>query len=272
MSDESTKIDRLKLLREPFQKHHISLLPKPFKKDSAKSNCNVCGGFHGMPAAHLEYVGHAALTHRLLDVDPEWSWEPLAKNDLGLPLFDKEGGLWINLTVCGVTRLGYGNAESSQYKEIGSREKEVIGDALRNAAMRFGAALDLWHKGDLHADGPKKPEAAGNIPQIGEASGKLTGTQAVSNRPTPTPKKLQEPTRVNVMTTAKPSEAQIKRLFSLSGAAGWTQDQVKAFISITFKLTSTKDMNIEQYNQTCDILEKKYPYDQVMFDSQSGPR
>jgi hypothetical protein len=30
--------------------------------------------------------------------------------------------------------------------------KERIGDALRNAAMRFGAALDLWHKGDLHLD------------------------------------------------------------------------------------------------------------------------
>jgi hypothetical protein len=30
--------------------------------------------------------------------------------------------------------------------------KERIGDALRNAAMRFGAALDLWHKGDLHGD------------------------------------------------------------------------------------------------------------------------
>jgi hypothetical protein len=30
--------------------------------------------------------------------------------------------------------------------------KEIIGDALRNAAMRFGAALDLWHKGDLHVD------------------------------------------------------------------------------------------------------------------------
>jgi hypothetical protein len=28
--------------------------------------------------------------------------------------------------------------------------KEAIGDALRNAGMRFGAALDLWHKGDLH--------------------------------------------------------------------------------------------------------------------------
>jgi hypothetical protein len=37
--------------------------------------------------------------------------------------------------------------------------KERIGDALRNAAMRFGAALDLWHKGDLHKDEePEQPE------------------------------------------------------------------------------------------------------------------
>ena len=50
--------------------------------------------------------------------------------------------------------MGYGNAEPSQYKEVGSREKEVIGDALRNAAMRFGAALELWHKGDLHKEEP----------------------------------------------------------------------------------------------------------------------
>jgi hypothetical protein len=39
--------------------------------------------------------------------------------------------------------------------------KERIGDALRNAAMRFGAALDLWHKGELHVEDPTpKPEVA----------------------------------------------------------------------------------------------------------------
>jgi hypothetical protein len=37
--------------------------------------------------------------------------------------------------------------------------KERIGDALRNAAMRFGAALDLWHKGDLHKDDDDVPES-----------------------------------------------------------------------------------------------------------------
>jgi hypothetical protein len=42
--------------------------------------------------------------------------------------------------------------------------KEAIGDALRNAAMRFGAALDLWAKSDLReaqAEHPKTAEDEG---------------------------------------------------------------------------------------------------------------
>jgi hypothetical protein len=141
--------DPLALLRAPFPPNQISKLPKPFKKDAPKGNCTVCGGYHGLPAMHLDYVGHAALTDRLLDTDPLWSWEPVGYAPDGLPAFDRNGGLWIKLTVCGVTRLGYGNAEG---KSGGDAVKEIIGDALRNAAMRFGAALDLWHKGDLHAE------------------------------------------------------------------------------------------------------------------------
>lgn len=155
-----TREEGLALLRKPFPENQVSLLPKPYKKDSQKADCEECGGYHGMPAIHLKYVGHAALTDRLLDVDPLWNWEPMTLAD-GLPGFDKIGGLWIKLTVCGITRLGYGHAENSQYKEIGSREKEVIGDALRNAAMRFGAALDLWHKGDLHIEGKHKQVSYG---------------------------------------------------------------------------------------------------------------
>lgn len=159
----------LKRLREPFPPHQISKLPKETKKqreereaDRNKAvSCTVCGGWHHKNAVHLDYVGHAALTDRLLDCDDEWSWEPLALRD-GLPAFDATGGLWIRLTVDGVSRLGYGHAAAKPQMDPGAREKEVIGDALRNAAMRFGAALDLWHKGDLHgaddADaGPSAP-------------------------------------------------------------------------------------------------------------------
>lgn len=144
-------------LREPFPDHQVSKLPKESKAqaDARKANrseginCQICGGWHHRNAVHLDYVGHAALTDRLLEVDPLWSWEPVAFAQTGLPAFDNNGGLWIRLTVCGVTRLGYGNADG---KSGGDAIKEIIGDALRNAAMRFGAALDLWHKGDLHLE------------------------------------------------------------------------------------------------------------------------
>lgn len=152
-----SQTDGLLCLRRPFPENQISLLPRPTKKDATKGKCDECGGWHGLPAVHLKYVGHAALTDRLLDADPFWSWEPMSVTADGQPFFDKTGGLWIKLMVCGVERLGYGNAENSQHKEIGSREKEIIGDALRNAAMRFGAALDLWHKGDLHVQADETP-------------------------------------------------------------------------------------------------------------------
>lgn len=139
----------LALMRAPFPAHQISKLPKPKSKDAPKGRCAECGGWHGLPAVHLDYVGHAALTDRLLDTDPQWTWEPLALDAHGLPALDGNGGLWIKLTVAGVTRLGYGDAQG---KTGGDAMKERIGDALRNAAMRFGAALDLWHKGELHKD------------------------------------------------------------------------------------------------------------------------
>jgi hypothetical protein len=152
--NEVKKTEGLELLRKPFEDHQIGKLPKPTRHqtDSVKSKqvraikCNICEGWHHPDVIHLDYVGHAALTDRLLDVDPKWSWEPLAVDERGLPCFDNLQGLWIKLTVLGVTRLGYGSTDK---KAGGDAVKEIIGDALRNAAMRFGAALDLWHKGDL---------------------------------------------------------------------------------------------------------------------------
>ena len=111
---------------EPFAPNEINQIPK--------------GGLK------LDYVGHAALTKRLLETDLNWSWEPFAIDQDGLPKLDERGGLWIRLTVCGITRIGYGDSGNSRGTQA---IKEAIGDALRNAGMRFGAALDLWHKGDL---------------------------------------------------------------------------------------------------------------------------
>ncbi len=114
------KPEQAKALRVPFPPEAIGKLPK--------------GGIQ------LDYVGHAATTDRLLQVDPEWHWEPFALDERGLPALDSEGNLWIKLTICGVERPGVGDGKSM---------KERIGDAIRNAAMRFGVALDLWAKEDL---------------------------------------------------------------------------------------------------------------------------
>lgn len=146
MSEKKTGLD---LMREPFPAHQISKMCRSTKKDNAKGKCPKCNGWHGLPAIQLDYVGHAALTDRLLSADPAWQWEPLAVGSDGYPVIDRDGGMWIKLTVCGVTRYGYGDAQG---KSGGDAMKERIGDALRNAAMRFGAALDLWHKGDLHIE------------------------------------------------------------------------------------------------------------------------
>lgn len=136
-------------MREPFPAHQISKMCRSTKKDNQKGKCPKCGGWHGLPAIQLDYVGHAALTDRLLECDPSWTWEPMAVDQTGYPVIDKDGGMWIKLTVCGVTRYGYGDAQG---KTGGDAMKERIGDALRNAAMRFGAALELWHKGQLHVE------------------------------------------------------------------------------------------------------------------------
>ena len=137
--------EQLKKLREPFPANQIGKLPK--------------GGLQ------LDFVGHGFITARLLDVDPTWNWEPVAFDAAGLPLIDEFGGLWIKLTVCGVTRIGYGDAGGKRGPDA---TKIAIGDALRNAGMRFGLALDLWCKGDPDAVAAKQsqPKAKPLAPHV----------------------------------------------------------------------------------------------------------
>jgi hypothetical protein len=156
-TDQPVSTSGLKLMREPFLENQINKLPKPTKRqtDEVKADykkgvrCIECGGWHHPKVVHLDYVGHAALTDRLLDCDPHWNWKPIEFGGNPAGFVDKDGGMWIELTILGVSRLGYGDSGG---KVGGNAAKERIGDALRNAAMRFGAALDLWHKGELHID------------------------------------------------------------------------------------------------------------------------
>lgn len=146
--------DDVAKLRAPFEPQDVGKLPRVTCpacsrkncQQHKKSTCKTCGAYISEKHIHLDYVGHAAVTNRLLAVDPDWNWEPMSFTDDGLPAVDKNAGMWIKLTVCGTTRLGYGHPDG---KAGGDAIKETIGDAIRNAAMRFGVAIDLWHKGTL---------------------------------------------------------------------------------------------------------------------------
>ena len=178
-----TTAQGLELMRKPFDANQISKLPKPTKKqtDEVKADftkgirCQICNGWHHPKVVHLDYVGHAALTDRLLECDINWNWEPMSVTEQGAPIFDGINGMWIRLTVCGQTRLGYGSPDG---KTGGNAVKEVIGDALRNAAMRFGAALDLWHKGDLHQDDDEQPVQKDQPNNGGNTSANVVATVA----------------------------------------------------------------------------------------------
>jgi len=147
--------DALAALREPFPQEQISKRPSiwcracrdaPGKvcSNHAKVRCDAATGCgQNMTSAHfhLDYVGHADVTDRLLSVDPSWNWEPLAYDARGLPLFDEHNSLWMKLTICGKTMICYGSAPGKKGPDA---IKEVIGDGIRNGAMRFGVGLGLW--------------------------------------------------------------------------------------------------------------------------------
>jgi hypothetical protein len=166
-------------LRAPFPPEKVGKLPRVTCgkcRDSrersceshGKSKCSDCGNWITSAHIHLDFVGHADATDRFLEVDPEWFWEPFALDAQGLPAFDGNGGMWIRLTIAGTTRIGYGDADG---KKGANAVKEAIGDALRNAGLRFGVALDLWRKEGVvehstaRQQAHERPEPAGWDPE-----------------------------------------------------------------------------------------------------------
>lgn len=110
---------------------------------------------------NLSYVGHAAVTEMLLRHDPLWSWRPVGTDMNGSPIIDRNAdgrpiGMWIYLTIFDHHRMGYGSVEPTDRRSDGDLIKEIIGDGIRNAAMRFGIALNLWSKNDLEVAAPEE--------------------------------------------------------------------------------------------------------------------
>jgi hypothetical protein len=154
-------------LRAPFPPELIGKLPKA--------------------GTTLDYVGHADVTDRLLQVDPCWSWEPMSYGDDGAPCVQRRGDdavLWLRLTVCGVTRIGVGIVAAKSFE----LEKQLISDALRNAAMRYGVALDLWSKHEqIIETTPRRRSSSSRSSSSSSSSSSSTAGESASASKRPCP-------------------------------------------------------------------------------------
>lgn len=137
----------------------LAEIPKAYSQpDPSKLSQLSKGG------AKLDYEGHADITLDLIEIDPEWSLTFAGDDPSGKPLIveglsGKEWALWGTLTVLGVQRHGCGTCLKTKAGDI---EKELIGDLLRNCAMRFGVGTKLWSKAER--DAPAWPAAPQTIP------------------------------------------------------------------------------------------------------------
>lgn len=141
-------------LREPFPKSQIGKLPATNKR----------------PA--LDYVGHAAVSQRLNDVVPGWTYSITER-------FLWENECWVEgiMVIDGISRVEYGD---------GKNPKDAVGNFIRRAAMRFGVALDLWSRQELLSEGataPQEPAAAPATQRPQETSGTGSVSSGASEAP-----------------------------------------------------------------------------------------
>lgn len=212
----------------------VAALSVPFPPEVIKQKGG--GGFAA------DYVDHGHVTERLLAVDPEWTWEPLATDENGVPLLVPVGGmsyLWGRMTVLGVTRIEVGSVESDKKEAL----KEAVSDFIKRAAMRFGVALHLW-MGET-APAPKKKS-------------KAAGSAGVSRRPAAIPSKADPGPAA---TPAEVTSDDLKELAGRADEAGVDPAGLKTLASEVLGRTIGKASDIKTYaeieviNQALDARE-----------------
>lgn len=144
-------------LREPFPPSLIGKVNKGF--------------------GQVDFIGHAAITDRLNQAAPGWTYrvEPVViQGKDGLPHVMAVFG---TMTVGGVTRQEVGDVE--HMSRYGDELKKAISDFIVRGAMRFGVGLDLWSKEDL-LESPSRETPAGvpSLSAAGEQSAPIRGRSA----------------------------------------------------------------------------------------------
>ena len=219
-------------------------------------------GYIQRSGVNLAYVSHSEITRILIQVDPLWEWSPCGWAD-GRPQIHVENGIatmWGILTVHGKSLIGVGSARADK----ADHEKELIGDFLRNAAMRFGICLNLWSK-EANDDSPR--------PQI-----RSTSTTSVTPRP---PSGAVGAAPISRPVIAKPAGEPVKK----ASAGNPASEKQLGFLSKLGKENAITDllqyagsivgreidaltkMNAQEASQVIDRLMNPVPPKDEMFEN-----
>lgn len=199
-------VELLAVCREEFPPEAIGYKPTVWCKacrtgecgEHHKSRCDKCK--QNISTAHMDiaFIGHAVITDRLSTIDAGWSMKPAAEDEHGQPVMIEQAvriqrqkgfvdatelSLWVDLTLRGFIRRGCGTVIAGKPEAL----KELWGDCLRNAAMRFGVGLYLWAgKTDLPSgsgdDDEDAASASGSAPAGDPGPGDMNTAPADSDR------------------------------------------------------------------------------------------
>ena len=122
----------------------------------------------------IDYVGHADVTLMLLAIDPAFEYGWVEDQHNGIMAIEETKDLYVLngwLTLHGVTRKGVGTCEKRKQEY----HKELIGDLLRNCAMRFGVATSLWSRAEAVEAAVESPPAWEPPARVAKAFDALKG-------------------------------------------------------------------------------------------------
>lgn len=168
--------------------------------EHALIRCDVCSQKITEAHLHLDYVGHADVGRALTMIDAEWNWEPCGWTEDGNPAITVRSNkvlvMWGRLTLLGVTRICVGSCEIDKTEA----DKELVGDLIRNGAMRHNVYGSLWSKSegisyDDTIDTSGTTEGKGEAPKQPQ---RPTQQQRQPTRPTLVPPPTKEGTPSSV--------------------------------------------------------------------------
>lgn len=244
-------------------------LKKPFPPDAHQERELKGGG-------RWFYLGWQTIRDRLSEVCPDWQIQYDEPKYL-----DKYCIVKGRLTICGVAREAWGNAEiellSGSGKDMarGTPIERAIADCFKNCCEAFllGAYLDEQTQDKreftlryLHGKGD------GRAKKFATENGWIGTDQQIANgstartTPKPPPKPFGGTTNGN--TPKIITAAQRTRFYTIAKNNGWTDGAAKKLLS-EHNFTSSTEITIAKYDELCKLLQDKSKA--ALYNSQAAP-